>query len=439
MAATLDCLIKLASDKFDIMEEDEQKKDFNSRSSSGNSTMESSFSSSDGNLSCSSSPVTPKSVLPELKYSAKAIADSPRNPCTSPLLWSLRVQSVGKLNPIDVKRLSFRMSPPRLESQYDTIEEEPSQEVEMDDDKSSNNEDEDAPEDMVFDLDTTQESEGSTTTSDNEEADKLAHTPSLLHPKPKSSLSVSPPPPPPPLPPPPPPTVPIMQRNKAVLPQTATLPPPPPPLVPQTVRSAVIVERPPAPPLPPPLPRAKGSPVVAPPPPPPAPLKAGSTIAPPPPISRGGGAGPPPPPPLAGRSLRVKPTTKLKRSTHIGNLYRTLKGKLEGSAMNSRSNSGKKGGIGGGGSTGGKLGMADALAEMTKRYTFQKELLMKYCFVLIKENYSSIQNYVRECTSLSFMISLTSERSFFYQVKEIIFFCDKLCLSFSYSGLPPLY
>jgi len=44
---------------------------------------------------------------------------------------------------------------------------------------------------------------------------------------------------------------------------------------------------------------------------------------------------------------------------------------LEGSSLNGKSSAGKKGGIGGGGaSSGGKQGMADALAEMTKRYAF---------------------------------------------------------------------
>jgi len=40
---------------------------------------------------------------------------------------------------------------------------------------------------------------------------------------------------------------------------------------------------------------------------------------------------------------------------------------LEGSSLTGKSSAGKKGGVGGA-STGGKQGMADALAEMTKRY-----------------------------------------------------------------------
>jgi Wiskott-Aldrich syndrome protein len=97
-------------------------------------------------------------------------------------------------------------------------------------------------------------------------------------------------------------------------------------------------------------------------------MKPGSAPAPPPPIPRGNGGTAPPPPPLgAGRSLRPKATTKLKRSTQLGNLYRTLKGKVEGSSLKGKSSGGRNTSIGAK-SNGGKQGMADALAEMTKRY-----------------------------------------------------------------------
>lgn len=48
----------------------------------------------------------------------------------------------------------------------------------------------------------------------------------------------------------------------------------------------------------------------------------------------------------------------------MGNLYRALKGKVEGSNLESKSSNGRKGVAG---SACGKQGMADALAEMTKR------------------------------------------------------------------------
>lgn len=50
----------------------------------------------------------------------------------------------------------------------------------------------------------------------------------------------------------------------------------------------------------------------------------------------------------------------------MGNLYRLLKGKVEGSSLTGKSSQGKKGGGGNGGGGGGQS-MADALAEMTKR------------------------------------------------------------------------
>lgn len=50
----------------------------------------------------------------------------------------------------------------------------------------------------------------------------------------------------------------------------------------------------------------------------------------------------------------------------MGNLYRLLKGKVEGSSLDGKSSQGKRSKIGA--PAGGKQGMADALAEMTKRF-----------------------------------------------------------------------
>ncbi|PON50731.1 hypothetical protein PanWU01x14_221030 [Parasponia andersonii] len=99
-------------------------------------------------------------------------------------------------------------------------------------------------------------------------------------------------------------------------------------------------------------------------------------------MTLGNAGGPPPPPPIgAAKSLRPKKAnTKLKRSTRIGNLYRTLKGKVEGTSNpDGKSSNGKKSSMGGG-TAGGKQGMADALAEMTKRsaYFQQIEDVQKY-------------------------------------------------------------
>ncbi|KAG6573250.1 hypothetical protein SDJN03_27137, partial [Cucurbita argyrosperma subsp. sororia] len=190
------------------------------------------------------------------------------------------------------------------------------------------------------------------------------------------------PPPPPPSPsnaggaiPPPPPMAPLHGGA------AATVPPPPPPS-PSNARGAV----PPPPPMaslqggaalappPPPMAPSKGGGALAPPPPPMAPSKGGAALAPPPPMPQGGGMGAPPPPPGgAARSLRSKKAaTRLKRSHQLGNLYRTLKGKVEGSNQNLRGSGGKKGS--GGSSAGGKQGMADALAEMTKRSAYFQQI-----------------------------------------------------------------
>ncbi|KAL3509411.1 hypothetical protein ACH5RR_028812 [Cinchona calisaya] len=96
---------------------------------------------------------------------------------------------------------------------------------------------------------------------------------------------------------------------------------------------------------------------------------------PPPPavgLSRVNGTGPPPPPPPGvgvSRFLRLKRSiSKLKRSNHMGNLYRNLKSKLEGSNTIGTTSNKIKPRIGGVAST--KQGMADALAEMTKRSAY---------------------------------------------------------------------
>jgi len=66
----------------------------------------------------------------------------------------------------------------------------------------------------------------------------------------------------------------------------------------------------------------------------------------------------------------------------MGNLYRLLKGKVEGSSLDGKSSRAKrsKGGAKGGAgarNAGGKQGMADALAEMTKRYICLSQNMIK--------------------------------------------------------------
>ncbi|OIV94342.1 hypothetical protein TanjilG_21682 [Lupinus angustifolius] len=428
MLVTLDSLMKLANERFDT----------------------------DSSYSYCSSPNTPKSVLPELKKSSARAGESPRSSsCGSPLLYSLRLQAVGKLNPIDVKRLSFHMSPTHIGLQNSKIEEKQIREMEVDDDnKVRNSHASDTSEDLVFDLDTMEESDSTSThdvvkktpklqgigemeilplsprTTLQSQSPKLAQENSPLQevplpvPPPMIQTSTVPPPPPPPptpstmimpktVPQPPPPTMPktiplppplptkpFLQPNLAVTPP----PPPPPPPSALNLKQVEIAVRPPLPP--PPMPMVPGS-VVAAPPPPPLPMGSGAAVAAPPPPPPPGalkgdsipptplatlrgivGAVLPPPPPGVGRILRPKATTKLKRSTQLGNLYRTLRGKVEGSSLNGKSSAGRKCAIGGASSGGGKQGMADALAEITKRSSY---------FQQIEED---VQKYTKEILDL---------------------------------------
>lgn len=132
------------------------------------------------------------------------------------------------------------------------------------------------------------------------------------------------------------------------------------------------------PPLPPPAPLSNPPTMTTavPPPPPAPPPNVSAAPLPPPPMPPTKGAAPPPPPPLgAAKALRPKKaTTKLKRSSHMGNLYRALKGKVEGSSINGKQAKGRIKSQIGGGSTGGKQGMADALAEMTKRSAYFQQI-----------------------------------------------------------------
>lgn len=229
--------------------------DENDDSDSSNESDEESLSDSclDWIYPVSSSPNTPTSVLPEIPNTGIKAHSS------SSFFMPLRVEAMGKLKPIDLKRLSFQMLPhvATQESNY------------------------------VIRI--------ANTNSEFIEEEEEAKTEEKLD---NSAVEVVMPPPPAPPPPPPP------CRNMA------------------------------APPAPPPSPMAKG-----------------------------GSSPPPPPGSPAARNLLAKKPTKLKRSSQMGNLYRLLKGKIEGSSLDGKS--GRKGNVGSG--SGGKQGMADALAEMTKR------------------------------------------------------------------------
>ncbi|XP_038690441.1 uncharacterized protein At4g04980 [Tripterygium wilfordii] len=496
--ATLDCMIKIATEKFDTLDEDDQSKGFSPQGSRFGKVLMESF--SDNGSSYCPSPVTPTSVLPEVWASPKR--------STSPLLWSLRVQALGKLSPIDVKLLSVHMPPQvgeqepiSLSQKKNTVEETMTvTEVETNADMEKTN----TPEVLQFHLDemdvaisekelnNRSEPQNTTPMTSAGAIDVLMMPPqSPPHPPsnvatvlsqsqpsissqsmmitaevpppsliPKHVATLPPPsppmtlpnattaPPPPPVmpstvpkqpqsgaqpmslgnqtaPPPPAPPLPFRNRNAPPPPPLpfgngatppprppsmplgngATPPPPPPPMPlgngaapppppaprplgneaappppspPPTGNGSVPLQPPPtsvgngAAPPPPPPPRPLGN--GAAPPPPPPPTGNGSVPPPPPPTSVGNGAAPPPPPRLgAARTLLPKKAnTKLKRSSQMGSLYRTLKDKLEGGQLDKRSPNGRKGSVGNGGS-GGK-GMADALAEMAKRSSYFQQI-----------------------------------------------------------------
>ncbi|XP_073030503.1 uncharacterized protein [Primulina eburnea] len=413
---------------------------------------------SDNKNSLSGSPATPTSVLPEAwKSSTKGGKTGSYSP---PLLLPLRVQAIEKLNPIDVKRLSFHMFPHVVvqDSNYyiQNQKAEREQQLELEERKRSevketcsiNEGDQDY--EMIQHMDKIEEVEREddmktempkiTRTelvekiedkgrnwiaiSDNEahvahdeltkqKIDVIPPPPSL--PKLRSNvtkfvtpvvcvpptslhndevkfqisepqarkkaipvtlcpqaLSVpAPPPPPPPVPSPQPPTHFVL----------APIPPPPPP--PPPLFSTTTLQQ--LPPLPPPPSAIRTG---APPPPPP-PMVVRTGAPPPPPTPMGGSKGPIPPPPpgmhlanvaapppppglACAKNLRPKKAvTKLKRSSQMGNLYRLLKGKVEGSSLDGKS-SAKKAKVGA--ASGGKQGMADALAEITKRSAYFQQI-----------------------------------------------------------------
>ncbi|KAF3451520.1 hypothetical protein FNV43_RR07615 [Rhamnella rubrinervis] len=442
VSAVLDFIIKMAREKFDMMDEDDQKKDDILRSNPFGRILNESFSDTNSYSSYCSSPATPTSVLPQsMIHSPIKDEDNAKVSYTSPVLWSLRVQAVGKLNPIDVKHLSLRLSPvgahesSTLDKDEKTCEE-LCTEMEIESNPEITNEatsktarDVNSERDIVelpksdLDGEGSDESYGETSipimplvAPDDDAMEVLS--PSLSAPLLISSIPTPPPPPPPPpprklqtslfklsaepvaapslptLPPkvaaPPPPTL-----QPIVAPPPTPPPPPPPTTLSPPFLQPIVAAPPPPPPPPPVLSTPKISPDVAPatfPPPPPLPTKASGSVLiappqppplmplkgpvplPPPPMAPGKGGAPPPPPLLgAGRSLRPKkPTTKLKRSSQIGNLYRVLKGKVEGNVLEGKSSNGRKGGAAS--SAGGKQGMADALAEMTKRSAYFQQI-----------------------------------------------------------------
>ncbi|KAJ0254621.1 Hydroxyproline-rich glycoprotein family protein [Hirschfeldia incana] len=442
--ATLDGLIKMSKERFDMMEIDEKEEEKNDLISPrtaktlSSRVLSPSESFSDSRSSFCGSPITPKSVLPEPMMGSAGKGGDFGN-SASHLLWNMRVQALEKLSPVDVKRLAIHiMSQKEAQEPNQSNVEDVINVVEQNKQKTNDTESNDVnmekEETVVLDeredtimkvLDSTSESKLNVSeiwaeslspppypplsTTKTVSVDSLPSQPPLPPPPPPpptspplnakaDDVSISPMPPTLPLliflqssvppPPNPPPVTVVAVQPPPPPPRTPVAPPPPPP--PPPVTAAAPLPPPPPPmqnraPPPPPMPQADG---VAPPPPPtmakgtappPPPLPIANGPAPPPPPPRMGvssGAACPPPPPGAARSLRPKKAaTKLKRSTQLGNLYRILKGKVEGRDPEARTGggSGRKAGVGGA-PAGGKQGMADALAEITKKSAYFQQI-----------------------------------------------------------------
>ncbi|XP_061982779.1 uncharacterized protein At4g04980-like [Populus nigra] len=451
--ATLTCLIKIPREMFDVMDEYEPNKDC-SKSNAFSKILTGSYSDINSYSPCGASPETPTSVLPQFMGSPASV-EFANFYCSSPHLRSLRAQALGKLNPMDIKRLSFQYMPSNLETQdgnslnrKDCVDYETMAEMEAKSKplyQTSNSDEE-----LMFEMEASSNSEVKKASGIEDPRDyssktrmpqiaaseiTIATTKATGLLKPSAALSqnasqvppaqppisspmmvdvvatpLQPPSTPQPLklqpdvaipqPPPPPPLPPIVLQPTTVTVGSVPLPPPPPP--PSTMSKTVAAAAPPPPPPPmafgtatvalPPPPMLSGSGTVSPtpppppppqtstartaPPPPPPPMmssKGSMPLPPPPPMPLGNGAAPPPPPPGAARSLRPKKTqTKLKRSSQMGTLYRALKGKVEGGNQVTKSSSGRKGPASS--SAGGKQGMADALAEITKRSAYFQQI-----------------------------------------------------------------
>ncbi|CAI9087523.1 OLC1v1021606C3 [Oldenlandia corymbosa var. corymbosa] len=509
--AMLEDMNKLARERmFDMMDEDERISDVSSPENAfGRASYSESY--SESKTSLSSSPATPTSVLPDI---GNMLSKGTKLSYSPPLLLQLRVQAVEKLNPIDVKRLSFHMlshavanEPNVLDQKSETVEKLPaevkheseakvggtndvSQDFEMEEDTmdiSMNPEGSVKPAGGIWTGEVNSESGPAPNTSTKMDIDVVPppislpklrsyvsekenppppateHSQWKLYPNelasqssappttpptrklsPKEVVSVSqpltpaseplqsvvkmpipppPPPPPPPVPqiygestvvkPPPPPPPPTMASS------TALFPPPPPPPPPSQITGNIS-----SPPPPPPPPPSSGNVKLPPPPPPPMALGKGTPPPPPPPMGAASGGirappmppgmkGSPPPPPGPGgaRNLHVrKAATKLKRSAQMGNLYRLLKGKVEGGTVETKSS--RKGGKISN-PTGGKQGMADALAEMTKRSAY---------FQQIEEDFKIHGKSIRELKTLinSFQSSNMEELNKFHKHVESI-------------------
>ncbi|CAN1284229.1 Uncharacterized protein At4g04980 [Linum perenne] len=412
--ATLNCLIKVAKEKSEEDDEDEddddeaeEEEEYMKHGVEKAKFLVRSYSESNA-TPFSTSPETPTSVLPGLKCPASPKAEEFTNLyCSSPLLRFLSVEAVGKLNRIDIKRLSFHLFPHHHGNQKsNVVNEDKMEESNKDEDDRDGRKDNEAtslvPPPPPPPPPSTARMQMKATPGENVappppppvlKTEEATISLSVLLSPPKTLLSEIPSasPPPPPMPPPPrnvsqgkeqpsssmttPKTAKQATPPSLVSSSNGPAAPPPPPPAPSSNGPTPPPPPPdstskePTPPPPPPIPSSNGP---APPPPPSGSSSKGPAPPPPPPGSSSKGP-PPPPPPGVGKMLWPrKGQSKLKRSSQMGNLYRALKGKVEGGnptrAKNGRASPNS------GNNNGGKQGMADALAEITKRSAYFQQI-----------------------------------------------------------------
>lgn len=289
---------------FDVMEEEEKNNGGRIQDSTNGDTLSKSYSNKKNGCP---SPDTPAAFSPAISFPME-LGEFANDTHASTLLWPLRLQAVEKLRPIEIKYLPFNLFPPKStylhRSNIVMGQKVDENKVDVED---------------VLPAKMSNEKPKDSTNSDN--LPNILSSNSNMMSDAKGSSAVPKPPPP-------------AASNPVPTAPSSGRPAPPAPTVPSSGRTAP----PPAPP--------SGSPI-------------------PTPISNG--AGPPPPPPLGvSKALHPKKNSKLKRSMYMGTMYRLLKGKVEGYGLHVKSSEGRQPKIGR--STGGKQGLADALAEMTKRY-----------------------------------------------------------------------
>ncbi|CAN7028838.1 unnamed protein product [Brassica oleracea var. botrytis] len=372
--AALDGLIKMTKERFGMMDLDSDgRKSFKGVPSEARRSFRRSVSYSESNNSFFPSPLTPRSVIPGTMMSSSS--------STSPSLWNLRAQALDKLSPVDLKQLAMRILSRRdSDSLQDLdlkniIEEEQEESEKLGEDDEDNDSSVSETGDHSKSSETEHETEGEHhiessgtehVVTDGEHHKEGSETEHEDHSEPTTSETDS------------------TESFQEAISVTKLAPPSPPPPPPSPSPSFLNKK---ATPLPQP-----GRKTLSPPPPPPPSRRHDS-----------GGNSPttpaPPAPPGSGRTLRGKRTTsKLRRSAQIANLYWVLKGKLEGRGVEGKPSKASKGQNNVPDKSpvkGARSGMADALAEMTKRSSYFQQIeedVQKYA-KSIEELKSSIQKF----------------------------------------------